>query len=35
MLCDLPDAELRARVAATWTKLYGAALLPGQRVAAP
>ena len=35
MLCDLPDAELRARVATAWQKLYGAPLLPGQRAAAP
>ena len=34
-LCDMPDAELRRRVAAAWQKLYGAPLLPGQRVAAP
>ena len=33
MLCDLPDAELRRRVAAAWQKLYGTALLPGQRAA--
>ena len=35
LLCDMPDAELRQRVAAAWQKLYGAPLLPGQRVAAP
>ena len=35
LLCDMPDAELRRRVAAAWQKLYGAAMLPGQRVAAP
>jgi hypothetical protein len=35
LLCELPDAELRARAAAAWQKLYGAALLPAQRVAAP
>jgi hypothetical protein len=35
LLCDLPDAELRARVATAWQKLYGAALLPGQRAGAP
>jgi hypothetical protein len=31
MLCELPDAELRRRVAAAWQKLYGAPLSPGQR----
>ena len=35
LLCDMPDAELRQRVAAAWQKLYGATMLPGQRVAAP
>ena len=35
LLCDLPEAELRARVAAAWQKLYGAPLLPGRRAAAP
>ena len=35
LLCDMPDAELRRRVAAAWQKLYGAAMLPGERVAAP
>ena len=35
VLCDMPDAELRRRVAAAWQKLYGAPMLPGQRVAAP
>jgi hypothetical protein len=35
MLCDLPDAELRARVATAWLKLYGAALSPGSRASAP
>jgi hypothetical protein len=35
LLCDMPDAELRLRVAAAWQKLYGAAMLPGVRVAAP
>jgi hypothetical protein len=34
MLCDLPDAELRGRVAAAWQKLYGAPMQPGTRVAA-
>ena len=33
MLCDLPDTELRGRVAAAWKKLYGTPMLPGQRVA--
>jgi hypothetical protein len=33
-LCELPDAELRRRVAAAWQKLYGAPLLPGQRATA-
>jgi len=32
-LCDLPDPELRGRVAAAWQKLYGAPLPPGQRAA--
>ena len=35
MLCELPDAELRRRVAGAWQKLYGTALLPGQRAATP
>ena len=33
-LCNLPDAELRGRVAAAWQKLYGTPLPPGQRAAA-
>jgi hypothetical protein len=32
-LCEMPDAELRGRVAAAWQKLYGAPMLAGQRVA--
>jgi hypothetical protein len=35
LLCDLPDAELRRRAAVTWQKLYGAALVPAERVATP
>src|SRR4029079_9670320 len=34
LLCDLPDGELRARVAAAWKNLYGGPLLPGRRAAA-
>jgi hypothetical protein len=34
LLCDLPDAELRARVATAWQKLYGTALPAGQRAGA-
>ena len=32
-LCDLPDTELRGRIAAAWQKLYVTALAPGQRAA--
>ena len=35
LLCDLPDAELRRRAAVTWQKLYGAPLIPAERVATP
>lgn len=35
LLCDLPDAELRARAATVWQKLYGAPLLPAKRVGTP
>jgi len=33
-LCDLPDAEVRRRVAGAWQKLYGAPLAAGQRATA-
>jgi hypothetical protein len=33
VLCTLPDAELRRRVAAAWQKLYNAPLPPGRREA--
>jgi hypothetical protein len=35
LLCDLPDGELRRRAAVTWQKLYGAPLVPAERVATP
>jgi hypothetical protein len=35
LLCDLPDDELRRRAAVTWQKLYGAPLIPAERVATP
>ena len=33
MLCDLPEAELRRRVAVAWQKLYDSPLPPGKPAA--
>lgn len=34
-LCAVPDAELRARIAAAWEKLYGAPMPASQRLPSP